>query len=286
MKLEVPLYPQEIEEIFPEELQELLGRTDGNRVILLDVRQPQEYEAERLPGAVLIPLPELPERMSELPKDASIVVYCSSGKRSSVAARILKGSGFHLVRNMVGGVGAWDGPRAFGEVKSWQKVLRGNESPDELIKVAYTMEASLERFYLNLAKLSEAPVELQDVLTRLAEFERSHKEILKRLYLEETGASISAALDEASSSGIIEGAVPPDEIVKSLGISMARSEELLEFALTVEAQAYDFYHRCLRSWKEDRGRDVLSELVQAEKNHMKIVGDLIERFLRNTGRSL
>ncbi|THB74070.1 MAG: hypothetical protein D6B25_14140 [Desulfobulbaceae bacterium] len=48
---------------------------DGDDVILLDVRQPQEYEAAHLPGALLIPLGELDERLDELDPDKSIIVY-------------------------------------------------------------------------------------------------------------------------------------------------------------------------------------------------------------------
>ncbi|SFM66385.1 rhodanese-like domain-containing protein [Thermodesulforhabdus norvegica] len=274
MSWEIPIFPQEIEEIFPEELQELMRNPRGS-VFLLDVRQPQEYHKEHLPGASLIPLPELPDRADELPRDTTIVVYCGSGKRSHIAARILKEAGFELVKNLKGGMGAWIGPRAFGEVRSWQRFLKGNESPGELIKLAYLMENNLEAFYIGLSGSDHYPEELRKTLGLLAGFEKSHKELLTRLYREEVGTSISI---ESFALDILEGGVGAGDIEATLSLSPDRPDEVLEFALTVEAQAYDFYYRCLTEWKDDKGKKVLSELAQAEKKHMRIVGDLMDRF--------
>jgi len=64
-----------------------MNRTPGDAFTLLDVRQPGEYDAEHLPGAKLIPLPELGARLSELDAGKPTVVYCAIGGRSRVAAR-------------------------------------------------------------------------------------------------------------------------------------------------------------------------------------------------------
>ncbi len=76
---------------------------------LLDVRQPHEWDIVNLEagGAVLIPLAELPDRLDELPTDREIVVYCRTGARSDVAARMLAEEGFSSVFNFVGGMHAW-----------------------------------------------------------------------------------------------------------------------------------------------------------------------------------
>ena len=73
----------------------------GARVI--DVRSPAEFKDGAYPGAVNIPLPLIPLRMSELePKDKPIVLYCASGARSGQAARLLKQAGFTDVTNAGG----------------------------------------------------------------------------------------------------------------------------------------------------------------------------------------
>ena len=75
--------------------------------LLLDVREPWEARIATIEGATLIPLPQLADRAGELDHEASVVVYCHLGVRSEYAARMLAGSGFANVRNLVGGIDAW-----------------------------------------------------------------------------------------------------------------------------------------------------------------------------------
>ncbi len=74
---------------------------------MLDVRQPEEWNQIRIPGAALIPLDQLPNRLSEVPKDQPIVVYCRSGNRSQTGRDILLQAGFTNVTSMSGGVLDW-----------------------------------------------------------------------------------------------------------------------------------------------------------------------------------
>jgi len=78
----------------------------GEKVVLLDVRQPFEYEIANL-GGHLIPLAELEGRLKELDSAKEIVVYCHTGVRSARAVSILRQSGFSKARNLVGGIDAW-----------------------------------------------------------------------------------------------------------------------------------------------------------------------------------
>jgi len=75
--------------------------------VLLDVREPHEYQICKIPGSQLIPLGDLPKRTNELSPDAEIVVHCKSGGRSAKAVDFLKQTGFKNVRNMKGGILAW-----------------------------------------------------------------------------------------------------------------------------------------------------------------------------------
>jgi rhodanese-related sulfurtransferase len=75
--------------------------------VLLDVREPWEWNVCRIPGAVLIPMRELPARLEELNKEAETVVICHHGVRSYHAARYLESSGFADIVNLSGGVAAW-----------------------------------------------------------------------------------------------------------------------------------------------------------------------------------
>ncbi|MGH9518639.1 MAG: rhodanese-like domain-containing protein, partial [Terriglobales bacterium] len=82
-------------------------RANGSAPLLLDVREPHEFDIARIPGSVLIPLGELPGRLGELDPAADIVVHCKAGGRSMKAARLLQSEGFAHVRNLKGGILAW-----------------------------------------------------------------------------------------------------------------------------------------------------------------------------------
>ncbi len=88
-----------------EELKTRLDRRDP--FLLLDVREPREFEICRIPGSVLIPLNELPLRLSELEGRGEMIVHCRSGVRSGKAVRLLRESGFGGARNLTGGILAW-----------------------------------------------------------------------------------------------------------------------------------------------------------------------------------
>lgn len=75
--------------------------------VLIDVREPHEFQIGRIPTSKLIPLGELPKRLNELNPNDEIVAHCKSGGRSAKAVELLKQSGFKKVRNMKGGILAW-----------------------------------------------------------------------------------------------------------------------------------------------------------------------------------
>jgi len=89
-------------------VQELKQKLDaGETPFILDVREPNEYQINRIPGSVLIPLGELPRRYQELPKDREIVSQCKMGGRSAKAMDFLKSVGFTSVKNLKGGILEW-----------------------------------------------------------------------------------------------------------------------------------------------------------------------------------
>ncbi|MEI7845850.1 MAG: rhodanese-like domain-containing protein [Chloroflexota bacterium] len=78
----------------------------GKRPVVIDVREPQEYQAGHIAGAKLIPLGSIKQHLNELPKDKEIVCVCASGSRSSSAARQLIKAGY-TVLDMSGGMMNW-----------------------------------------------------------------------------------------------------------------------------------------------------------------------------------
>ncbi len=87
---------------------ELKARLDkGEKLVLLDVREPHEAAIARIEGSRLIPLNDLPGRVSELDSTDSIVAYCHHGLRSASATAFLRSAGFRKVQNLSGGIDHW-----------------------------------------------------------------------------------------------------------------------------------------------------------------------------------
>lgn len=94
-----------IREMEPKTLFERVGQ--GHSLVILDVRNPEEIEICRIEGSVVIPLPELPKRTTELNSNDEIVVHCKSGRRSLKAIEELQKAGFKNLHNLTGGILKW-----------------------------------------------------------------------------------------------------------------------------------------------------------------------------------
>ena len=89
------------------QVEELKRRLDaGDDLFVLDVREPHEYQICNI-GGYLIPLGDLPKRVSELDSSKEIVAHCRSGVRSGKAADLLRQAGFKKIHNLAGGILAW-----------------------------------------------------------------------------------------------------------------------------------------------------------------------------------
>lgn len=81
----------------------------GEKFLLLDVRQPWENQTARIADSLLIPMNELPQRVSEIKLEPgqTLVTYCHAGVRSMRSAAFLEQSGFSSVLSLAGGIAAW-----------------------------------------------------------------------------------------------------------------------------------------------------------------------------------
>lgn len=80
---------------------------DEANVLVLDVREQYEYDESHIPGVTLIPMGEIPNRLSEIPTDQQVIVTCRSGNRSNQVTEFLRQQGYTNVHNMEGGILAW-----------------------------------------------------------------------------------------------------------------------------------------------------------------------------------
>ena len=89
----------------PEEIKKRMD--EGHKLVIVDVREPWEYQISKIEGATLIPLGQLEKRKDELDPEAEIVCQCHHGVRSFKAMKYLQACGFKNVKNMAGGIDAW-----------------------------------------------------------------------------------------------------------------------------------------------------------------------------------
>ena len=94
-----------IQQITATQLQKKI--TDSEELLLLDVREPYEYQHAHISGSILMPMNQIQQRLSELNPDQETVVICHHGMRSQQVAEFLEYSGFSNIINLIGGIDSW-----------------------------------------------------------------------------------------------------------------------------------------------------------------------------------
>jgi len=247
---------------------------------LLDVRQPGEYEQERIPGAKLIPLPDLPGRVSELDPEKPLIAYCAVGGRSRAAAQYLSGRGFQEVYNLKGGVAAWQGGKAVGPAETGMAYLEGHETLQEVVALAYGMEQGLAEFYRSVGGEAKDP-QTREVLLKLAGIEEKHREKLFRLHLTLDSSADREKLESRVVPRVMEGGFTTDEFLEQNRAMLDTPVHVLSLAMMLETQAFDLYMRYAQKAKDEESRSVLHEIGEEEKAHMAALGRLMDATVQH-----
>lgn len=256
--------------ISPDQLRDYMASHGEDEYVLIDVRQPEEYEAEHVPGAKLVPLMELEKRLHEVEgsKEKLKIFMCRGGGRAGRAA------GFFAdvrkmpnVFNVAGGMMAWNGHvlpdfpnlRAFDATASATDVLRQ----------AIDLEKGADRLYSGMLVHFEGTPQ-HEVIDMLAKAEEAHGRAvygaLKRISEEH--------LDDfdklyASMKGeILEGGEPVEKAIEAAKRAAEHGTiSLLELALELELRAFDMYRNLAHRANDDELRKVFLDLAESEKRH-------------------
>jgi len=243
---------------------------------ILDVRQPVEYESGHIPGAKLIPLPDLTDRLSEIDSQKPAIVYCAVGGRSRVAAQMLSGKGYAPVYNLSGGFKSWQGKAAFfGEDKGLE-LFSGNEAPDKTLIVAYSLEAGLRDFYVSMAP-KVGDTKARQLFQKLSEIEILHQDRIFNEYIKITGKSQTRSeFEKQIVTKAMEGGLTTEEYVRLFSMDPESPTDITELAMSIEAQALDLYMRAADKSKNAQSREMLMQIAGEEQAHLKQLGKLIE----------
>jgi sulfur-carrier protein adenylyltransferase/sulfurtransferase len=186
----------------------------------------------------------------------------------------MAGQGFRKVFNLKGGIQAWEGEKAAGPVELHLDLIRVDETPLGIIRVAYGMEHTLGHFYTRLQSTSE-DVELSQLLARLASLEDKHKQYLLDLYAHLDPAHTDGEAFETSLlASMTEGGFDSEELLRKNREFLANVPALLDLAMMLETQALDLYLRFAQKVSADATRQVLHRIADEEKNHLTWLGKL------------
>ncbi len=244
---------------------------------LLDVRQPSEYEEGHLPGATLIPLPQLTDRMDELDPGKPVITYCAVGGRSRAAGQLLSGKGFDEVYNLKGGIKAWEDRTAEGPAELGEVHLTGDETVKDMMAYLYAMEAGLEKFYRKAAQ-TVSDTETAALLKKLSGIETLHKDRLLRLFKDfNPEPEELAAFESASATHLMEGGFDIENFLNQNRSAMQTVGGVLDIAMMLETHGLDLYLRYARQARTPEAQKILFDLAGEEKAHLKALGELLEK---------
>lgn len=246
---------------------------------ILDVRQPKEYAAGHIPGAVLAPLPEITDHMDRIDRSKPIMVYCASGGRSRMAAQLLSGQGFSSVINVAGGFNAWTNEVAFLGEEKGLALFDGVTSVENALAVAYSLEEGLKEFYDSMAgRVDSAPA--RQLFHQLSQIEVKHQDRILAQYAEITGETVNRDTFEAQQvQEVLEGGLSTEEYANLLMPAYDTLPDIIELAMSIEAQALDLYLRASQKARNEAGKKALIQIADEEKTHLARLGELMEEIL-------
>lgn len=279
----MPRYP---EEMFPEDLKAMMDHSPEGAYLLLDVRQPPEYELGHLPGAKLVPLPVLADSLGELDPGKKTVVYCATGGRSLMAAQFMLRRGFDSVYQLVGGIQAWELPTAKGPKGFPLEFVRGDEEPEEVIAMAFRMEDGLKRFHERMKEGVTDP-DLAALLGHLIRADEGHKRNLLALLPDGEAKDKLLRWEKAPSaaSDLMEGGVDVEAYLEENRAFIGTVAGYMDLAMMIETQALDLYLGMADASKNEASRAILLRIADEEKMHLNMLGDYLGAWAVRSGKA-
>lgn len=258
------------------ETREYLKTLSLDEYNLIDVRQPGEYRSGHIPGAKLIPMAEVAERSRVLDPDKPTLVYCAIGGRSRVAAQMLAGKGFTEVINMAGGIKAWDSNTAVGTQETGMTLFSGKEEIEEVLFIAYALEAGLWDFY-TLMQERVKQEDVQALFSKLSAIEMKHQDRLYAQYQQISPEPLSREEFARKAEGqAMEGGLTTEEYLALYPTNFEVAAEVISLAMGIEAQALDLYLRAAANCSKEGTNRALLGIAEEERTHLKLLGDLLD----------
>lgn len=263
-----------------EKIRKFLENHEPDEYNLLDVRQPKEYKREHLPGAVLITMSDLPDKMAELDPEKTTITYCGIGVRSRAAVSMLRNAGFREAYSMKGGIKAWKGLVAEGAPEMGMAYFDPARTIEEFIGLAWLIENATQTFYRETAEHFR-DTEAETFFNQMGAVEKRHQDSLEKLLEKMTGKKKNAGfpqslLPDLPPEPVMEGGIKLED-----ALSWAKGQdlsEILQLAISFEANAYDRYLLMAAKLEDEKARDLFRVLAKEEKNHLTHLSTYLDKI--------
>jgi rubrerythrin len=196
-----------------------------------------------------------------------------------VAAQLLSGKGFTDIINVAGGFNAWTSKKAFMGEEKGLALFDGVTSVENALAVAYSLEEGLKNFYEDMAAKVDVDAARQ-LFHQLSQIELKHQDRILEQYTELTGQSVNRETFESRQiPEVLEGGLTTEEYANLLMPSHETVAQIIELAMSIEAQALDLYLRASEKAKNEAGKKALIQIANEEKTHLQRLGQLMDETL-------
>jgi rhodanese-related sulfurtransferase/rubrerythrin len=260
----------EFETLSAEELRVFIENQKEKSYLLIDVRQPSEYEQGHIPGAKLMPLPEVEARLFSLPSDRDLIFYCQSGGRSQWAAS-LAGEGevseknvYHLRNGILG----WKEKILPGYPRV--QIFEKDQNLEQLLKTAMDLEKGAWRFYQYVIdRYPDDPV--RPILEQVSIAEKAHANLIYRFWKRfEKDPPPFDRLYQDLKGDILEGGQSFEDACRLLEAAENQgSLAVIDLAMAIEYSAFDLYRTMAEKTENAEANSTFLSIAQAEKAHMR-----------------
>ncbi len=257
-----------------DKLKQYINSHQENEYMIIDVRQPFEYETNHIPGAQLTPLQELLKSFTGLPEDKDLIFYCHVGSRSQMAAMMAAEEEIFKknIYSLDGGIMAWTGKTL--EPLPRIGIFNKSKTLTEFLVAAMNMEKGAERFY-RLVYEKYSSETFASVFDQLAGVETAHAKLIYNVY-KKVAEAVPGNFEnfyQDLKGEIVESGEPLERYVDQLETGFQNPcVTLMDLALDIEFSAFDLY-RTMANQKTDDSQmsGVFLDIAQAEKGHMRMI---------------
>ena len=156
-------------------------------------------------------------------------------------------------------------------------LLKGDEAPQDVIRLAYGLEEGLRKFYSTSAELA-SDSEIAGILNKLADIETRHKQKLFEFYLTLDADALDLQTFETGIySELMEGGFNPAKLLEQNRGAFKRVTEVINLAMMFEAQAMDLYIRYAEKSEAQASKEIFLKIADEEKSHLKSLGHIMEQ---------